>query len=69
VKHDDLLELVRVQRLRGQIAAAGFDVLTEHLHVTRTFRNLPGPLARWVRDSPLVQDVAISSMEYVLGRR
>ena len=68
LKQDDLLELVRVKRLRGQIADAGFRVVFEHLHVTRTFRNLPGPIARWVRDSPLVQDVAISSMEYVLVR-
>jgi len=69
VKHDDLLELVRVQRLRRQIAEAGFSIELEYLHVTRTFRQLPGPLARWVRDSPLVQDVAISSMEYVLRRQ
>ena len=68
LKQDDLLELVRVKRLRGQIADAGFRVVFEHLHVTKTFRNLPGPIARWVRDSPLVQDVAISSMEYVLVR-
>ncbi len=67
-KHDDLLELVRVQRLRRQIAEAGFTVAAEHLHVTKTFRQLPGPIARWVRDSPLVQDVAISSMEYVLRK-
>jgi 2-polyprenyl-3-methyl-5-hydroxy-6-metoxy-1,4-benzoquinol methylase len=68
LKHDDLLELVRVRRLRSQIADAGFRVVYEHLHVTKTFRSLPGPVARWVRDSPLVQDVAISSMEYVLAR-
>lgn len=68
-KHDDLLELVRVQRLRGQIAAAGFSVELEFLHVTKTFRNLPAPLARWFRDSPLVQDIAIGNMEYVLRRR
>lgn len=68
IKHDDLLELVRVRRLRGQVAEAGFHVLAEHLNVTSTFRRLPGPLARWVRDSPLVQDVAIGSIEYVLRR-
>jgi ubiquinone/menaquinone biosynthesis C-methylase UbiE len=68
LKQDDLLELVRVKRLRGQIADAGFRTVFEHLHVTKTFRRLPGPVARWVRDSPLVQDVAISSMEYVLVR-
>jgi 2-polyprenyl-3-methyl-5-hydroxy-6-metoxy-1,4-benzoquinol methylase len=68
LKHDDLLELVRVRRLRGQVSDAGFRVIHEHLAVTKTFRNLPGPIARWVRDSPLVQDVAISSIEYVMGR-
>jgi ubiquinone/menaquinone biosynthesis C-methylase UbiE len=66
LKHDDLLELVRVQRLRRQVTDAGFTIANEQLHVTRTFRNLPGPIARWVRDSALVQDIAISSMEYVL---
>jgi 2-polyprenyl-3-methyl-5-hydroxy-6-metoxy-1,4-benzoquinol methylase len=68
LKDDDLLELVRVKRLRGQVADAGFGVLYEHLHVTKTFRNLPGPIARWVRDSPLVQDVATSSIEFVMER-
>jgi 2-polyprenyl-3-methyl-5-hydroxy-6-metoxy-1,4-benzoquinol methylase len=69
LKHDDLLELVRVKRLREQVTEAGFRVVHEHLAVTKTFRNLPGPIARWVRDSPLVQDVAISSIEYVLVRQ
>jgi hypothetical protein len=30
-------------------------------------RRLPGPLARWIRDNPLTQDILISNMEYVLG--
>ena len=68
LKDDDLLELVTVKRLRGQIAEAGFSVRYEHLQTTQTFRNLPAPLARWFRDSPLVQDVAISSIEHVLDR-
>jgi 2-polyprenyl-3-methyl-5-hydroxy-6-metoxy-1,4-benzoquinol methylase len=68
IKHDDLLELVRVRRLRQQVADSGFAVLAEHLNVTSTFRNLPGPIARWIRDSPLVQDVAIGSIEYVLRK-
>jgi ubiquinone/menaquinone biosynthesis C-methylase UbiE len=66
LKHDDLLELVRVQRLRRHVRDAGFTIVDEQLHVTKTFKSLPGPLARWVRDSPLVQDIAISSMEYVI---
>jgi SAM-dependent methyltransferase len=65
-KFDDLLEKVRVTRLRRQIAAAGLRVVREELHVTSTVRRMPGPLARWIRDSPLVQDVLISNIEYVL---
>lgn len=67
-KHDDLLELVRVRRLREQIARAGFAVVHEHLHVTSTFRRLPGPLPRWLRESPLTQDIVIGNMEYLLAR-
>jgi 2-polyprenyl-3-methyl-5-hydroxy-6-metoxy-1,4-benzoquinol methylase len=66
MKHDDLLELVRVTRLRRQIADAGLAIVTEHLHVTGTFRRLPAPVARWLRDSPLTQDIVIGNMEYVL---
>jgi SAM-dependent methyltransferase len=66
-KHDDLLEKVRVTRLRGQIAGAGLAVLREELHVTATVRRMPPPLARWIRNSPLTQDVLISNIEYVLG--
>jgi hypothetical protein len=65
-KPDDLLELVRVQRLRAQIARAGFAVAREHLHLTGTFRRLPGPIPGWLRESPLTQDVVIGNMEYVL---
>jgi ubiquinone/menaquinone biosynthesis C-methylase UbiE len=65
-KHDDLLELVRVKRLRGQIARAGFRIVKEHLHLTGTFRRLPGPLPTLLRDSTLTQDIVIGNMEYVL---
>jgi SAM-dependent methyltransferase len=67
IKEDDLLERVRVARLRGQIADAGLRVLREELHVTATVRKLPAPIARWVRDSALTQDALISNMEYVLA--
>ena len=67
-KQDDLLELVRVARLRGQIAAAGFSVRLEDLYVTGTFRRLPGGIARWLRDSPLTQDVVIGHMQYALSK-
>ena len=66
-KHDDLLEKVRVQRLRAQIAAAGLRVVREELHVTATVRRLPAAIARWLRDSALTQDALISNIEYVLA--
>ncbi len=65
-KHDDLLELVTVRRLRQQIADAGLRIVREELHATSTVRRLPGPIGRWLRTSPLTQDALISNMEYVL---
>jgi hypothetical protein len=67
-KQDDLLEKVRVSRLRSQIAAAGLRIVREELHVTATVRRLPASVGRWLRDSPLTQDALISNMEYVLAR-
>lgn len=66
IKHDDLLELVRVGRLRRQIAEAGFTVVTELLHLTGTFRRLPASVADRLRTSPLTQDIVVGNMEYVL---
>lgn len=67
LKHDDLLEKVRVRRLRAQIAEAGLRIVREELHPTATVRRLPAPVARWLRDSGLTQDALISSMEYILA--
>jgi SAM-dependent methyltransferase len=69
VKEDDLLEKVRVSRLRGQIAAAGLRIVREELHVTSTVRRMPAPVARWLRDNTVTQDALISNMEYVLAGR
>jgi SAM-dependent methyltransferase len=66
-KEDDLLEKVRVARLRAQIASAGLRIVREELHVTATVRRLPRWLGTRIRNSPLVQDVFISNMEYVLA--
>lgn len=66
-KQDDLLEKVRAVRLRNQIAAAGLRVVREDLNFSGTVRRLPAPLGRWIRNSRLLQDVFISSMEYVLA--
>jgi len=68
VKHDDLLELVRVRRLRAQIAASGLRIVREELHATATVRRMPSAIARWLRNSTLTQDALISNMEYVLAR-
>ena len=68
VKHDDLLEKVRVRRLRAQIKASGLSIVREELHATATVRRMPGPVGRWLRDSPLTQDALISNMEYVLAK-
>jgi SAM-dependent methyltransferase len=67
VKHDDLLEKVRVTRLRAQIAAAGLRIVREDLHETATVRRLPTAIGQWLRDSPLTQDALISNMQYVLA--
>jgi len=67
LKHDDLLEKVRVTRLRAQIAGAGLRIVREDLHVTATVRRMPAALGRWLRDSALTQDALISSMEYILA--
>ena len=67
VKHDDLLEKVRVRTLRGHIAAAGLRIIREELHVTGTVRRLPAAVGRWLRDSPLTQDALIGNIEYVLA--
>jgi SAM-dependent methyltransferase len=66
VKQDDLLERVRIRRIRTLILDAGFEILRENLHQTRTFRRLPAPVAKWLRDSPLTQDIVIGAVEYVL---
>ena len=67
VKKDDLLEKVRIQRLRRLIADAGLRVVREQLDVTGSVRRLPRPLARWLRDSRLTQDIVIGNVEYVLA--
>ena len=67
-KHDDLLELVRIERLRAQIASAGFRMVDEDLYVTGTFRRLPAPLTRWLKESRLTQDIVIGHVQYLLAR-
>ena len=65
-KHDDLLELVTVSRLRQQIADAGLRIVREELHATSTVRRMPAAIGQWLRTSTLTRDALISNMEYVL---
>ena len=67
-KRDDLLERVRIGRLRALIAGAGLRTIREDLHATRTVRRAPAPMARWLRESPLTQDIVVSAVEYILAR-
>jgi SAM-dependent methyltransferase len=68
VKHDDLLELVTVSRLRWQIAAAGLQIVREELHVTATIRRLPLMIGNALKQHDgLTRDIFISSMEYALA--
>jgi SAM-dependent methyltransferase len=69
VKHDDLLEKVRVKRLRALIDQAGLRVVHEHLSVSGTVRRLPPALGHRLRDSPATQDYLLSNIEYVLAQR
>ena len=65
-KHDDLLEKVRIGRLRQQIAEAGLSTRYEDLYLTRTFRRLP--VARLLRESALTQDVVVGHVQYLLQK-
>ncbi len=67
-KHDDLLEPVRLARLRRQIAESGLRVVHEEVHETATVRRAPKPLARLMRANGLVRDIFTSNIEYVLAR-
>lgn len=67
-KRDDLLYPVTLRRLRRDIAGAGLRIVREDLYVSRLARRLlPQPLAARLPRLPLVRDVLITNMEYVLA--
>jgi ubiquinone/menaquinone biosynthesis C-methylase UbiE len=67
VKHDDLLQKITVSRLRSWIAPSGFKIVREERHITGFFkRALPGPLLRYLGETPGAQDVMIGHIECVL---
>jgi len=69
LKDDDLLEKVRVPRLREHIRRAGLSIVAETLQLTGTFRRAPAPLVRWLREAPVIQDIVVGNIEYVLARQ
>jgi SAM-dependent methyltransferase len=68
-KVDDLLYPVTLRRLRRDIANAGLHIVREDLYVSRLARRvLPRPLGARIPRLPLLRDILITNMEYVLVR-
>jgi SAM-dependent methyltransferase len=67
-KVDDLLYRVTVRNLRRNIADAGFKPLREDLYVSRlATRMISRRLSRFIPNVPLVRDVFVTNMEYLLA--
>jgi SAM-dependent methyltransferase len=67
VKRDDLLEKVRMRRLRAMIRDAGLRVIQERAQATGSVRRLPAGVVRWLQNSRITQDVVLNNVEYVLS--
>ena len=66
-KDDDLLYHVTVRNLRQHIRDAGFRTVRENLYVSQlATRYLARALSSRVPDLPLVRDIFVTNMEYVL---
>jgi ubiquinone/menaquinone biosynthesis C-methylase UbiE len=65
-KVDDLLYKVTVRNLRDNIRDAGFRVLREDLYVSRLAKRISTRLAEKVPSLPLVRDILVGNMEYLL---
>ena len=66
-KIDDLLYPVTVRNLRRNIHQAGFRQVRENLYVSQlAVRNLPKSLSALVPNVPLVRDIFVTNMEYLL---
>lgn len=67
-KIDDLLYKVTVRNLRRHIVEAGFQLVREDLYVSRLAKRLlPTSLSTRLQDVPLVRDILVTNMEYVLA--
>tara|TARA_B100001013_G_scaffold203927_1_gene123620 strand:- start:1316 stop:1543 length:228 start_codon:yes stop_codon:yes gene_type:complete len=68
IKDDDLLYHVTVSNLRRAIADAGFRLVQEDLYVSRFAKRLfPQTITGLLPDVPLMRDILITNMEYVLA--
>ena len=68
-KPDDLLYHATVRNLRGYIRDAGLKPKREDLAISRLVtRNLPAGIARYIPDVPLIRDILVTNMEYLLVR-
>mgnify|MGYP003726047031 FL=1 len=68
IKDDDLLYHVTVNNLRRAIADAGFRLVQEDLYVSRFAKRLfPQTITGLLPDMPLMRDILITNMEYVLA--
>jgi ubiquinone/menaquinone biosynthesis C-methylase UbiE len=66
-KTDDLLYKVTVRNLRENIRRAGFEILHEDLYVSRLAHRLSRGFAARVPSMPLLRDILVGNMEYLLG--
>ena len=68
-KIDDLLYRATVRNLRRNIRTAGFTARREDLAVSRlALRTLPARLSKLIPKMPLIRDILVTNMEYVLVR-
>lgn len=68
-KPDDLLYLATVRNLRNYIARAGLKPKREDLAVSRlASRNLPARIAQSIPEIPVIRDILVTNMEYLLVR-
>jgi SAM-dependent methyltransferase len=68
-KPDDLLYHATIRNLRGYIRKAGLEPRREDLAVSRLMvRSLPPSIAKRIPEMPLLRDILVTNMEYLLVR-
>ena len=68
-KPDDLLYRATVRNLRGHIREARLRPVREDLAISRVITgNLPASIAKWIPGIPLVRDILVTNVQYLLVR-